>query len=76
MTPRKKKAYFYRSLGLALGQLPEVLKLRRFEQEKAKRTDVEISRILNGFYDSAPIEIYYNQQEVIQKHPEFEKAEA
>ncbi|MCH8819146.1 MAG: glycosyltransferase [Acidobacteria bacterium] len=68
--------YFYRSLGLALGQLPEVLKLRRLEQEKAKRTDVEISRILNGFYDSAPIEIYYNQQEVIQKHPEFEKAEA
>jgi GT2 family glycosyltransferase len=68
--------YFYRSLGLALGQLPEVLKLRRLERERGKRTDVEISRLLNDFYDSAPIEIYYNQQEVIQKHPDFKEVEA
>ncbi|MEE8349858.1 MAG: glycosyltransferase [Acidobacteriota bacterium] len=68
--------YFYRSLGLALLQLPEVLKLRRLERGRAKRTDAEISRILNHFYDSAPIEIYFNQQEVIRKHPEFEEAEA
>jgi len=68
--------YFYRSLGLALSRLPEVLKLRNQEGEKARRTDVEVSRILDHFYDSAPIEIYYNQREVIQKHPDFEEAEA
>ncbi|MDA2934195.1 hypothetical protein MYX82_07610 [Acidobacteria bacterium AH-259-D05] len=36
-------------------------------------TDAEISQMLNRFYRSAPIQIYYNQQEVIQKHPEFKK---
>ena len=67
---------FYRSFGQALSRLPEVLKLRRLERSRAERTDAELSRILNHFYDSAPIEIYYNQQEVIQKHPEFEEVKA
>lgn len=64
--------HFYRSFILALRCLPKALRLRDLERKKAKRTDAEISAILNRFYASAPIEIYYNQQEVIQKHPEFE----
>ncbi len=68
--------YFYRSLGLALRRLPEVLKIRKLERSSSRRTDIEVSGILGRFYDSAPIEIYYNQQEVIQKHPDFEEAEA
>ena len=61
--------YFYRSLFQALSQGAAVLRLRKVEHRQARRSDVEISRLLNSFYRSAPIQIYYNQQEVIEKHP-------
>ena len=66
---------FYRSLLQALRKLPQVRTLRQLERDKARRSDAEISRLLNRFYQSAPIQIYYNQQEVIQKHPECKEVE-
>lgn len=66
---------FYRSFFQALLKVPQVRRLRQLERDKARRTDAEISRLLNRFYRSTPIEIYYNQREVIQRHPEFEEAE-
>ncbi len=67
--------HFYSSLLQALRQLPRVRTLRQLEKEKARRTDAEVSRLLNRFYQSAPIQVYYNQQEVIQKHPEYKEVE-
>jgi hypothetical protein len=49
--------------------------LRQLEKENARRTDVEVSRLLNRFYRSAPIQVYYNQQDVIGKHPEYKEVE-
>jgi len=61
---------FYAALGQALRRLTTVIRLRRVEREEARKSDAEISRLLNSFYRTAPIEIYYNQQEVIEHHPE------
>ena len=67
---------FYRACFQALKRLPQVRRLRRTEETSSRRTDAEISRLLNNFYDSAPIEIYYNRQDVIRKHPEFKETQA
>ncbi len=66
---------FYRSLLQAVRQLRQVRTLRNLERKSAERTDAEISRLLRRFYQSAPIQIYYNQQEVLQKHPEYKDVE-
>jgi len=66
---------FYRAYFRALKRLPQALKLRRTEGTHSRRTDTEISRLLTDFFDSAPIEIYYNRQDVIRKHPEFKEVE-
>ena len=68
--------YFYRSFFQALSQAAAVLRLRKEERRQARRSDVEISRLLNSFYRSTPIQIYYNQQEVIEKHPGLKGAGA
>ncbi len=67
--------HFYRSLLQAVGQLRQVIKLRKLEYKSAERTDAELSRLLKRFYQSAPIQIYYNQREVLQKHPDYKDAE-
>jgi len=67
--------HFYSSLLQALRQLPQVRTLRQLEKENARRTDAEVSRLLNRFYRSAPIQVYYNQQDVIGKHPEYKEVE-
>ena len=66
---------FYRSLLQAVRQLRQVRSLRNLERRSAERTDAELSRLLKRFYQSAPIQIYYNQQEVLQKHPEYKDVE-
>ena len=67
--------HFYRSLIQAVGQLRQVRALRKLERKRAERTDAELSRLLKRFYQSAPIQIYYNQREVLQKHPECKDVE-
>lgn len=66
---------FYRSFLQALLKFREFCKLRAAERGNTRKTDVEISQLLDGFYRSAPIQVYYNQKEVIERHPEFEEAE-
>ena len=61
---------FYRSLFQALNWLGPVQRLRREERRKARRSDVEVSRLLNRFYQTAPLQIYYNQREVLDRHPD------
>ncbi|HLV00582.1 MAG TPA: glycosyltransferase [Acidobacteriota bacterium] len=63
--------FFYRSLAQALRRLPEVHRLRKVERSQARCTDVEIQSILTEFYRSAPIQIYYNQRDVMSKHPDY-----
>ena len=67
--------HFYRSLLQAVGQLRQVRTQRKLERKRAGRTDAELSRLLKRFYQSAPIQIYYNQREVLQKHPEYKDVE-
>jgi hypothetical protein len=66
---------FYRSLLQAVRQLRQVRRLRKLERKSAERTDVDLSRLLKRFYQSAPIQIYYSQREVLQKHPEYKDVE-
>lgn len=61
---------FYRSFLEALRQLGQVRRLRRMERENARRSDAEIARLLKAFYESAPVDIYYNHQDVLARHPE------
>ena len=60
---------FYRALFQALRCLGQVRKLRLRERKKARRSDREVSAILNTFYQLAPIRVYYNRREVVLKHP-------
>ena len=62
---------FYRSFFRALACLSQVRERRRMEAQQACKSDVEVSQLLKSFYDSAPIQIYYNQEDVVQKHPEY-----
>ncbi len=66
---------FYRALLQAVRQLRQVRILRKLERKRAERTDAELSRLLKRFYQSAPIQIYYKQREVLQKHPEYKDVE-
>jgi GT2 family glycosyltransferase len=61
---------FFAALREAARQLPEVRRFRKIEREQSKRTDLQVVNLLNEFYASAPIEVYYSQQEVMEKHPE------
>lgn len=63
--------YFYRSLFEALAQYKRVLERRRAEKSHARLTDDQVWKKLKAFYEEAPIQIYYNQQEVIESHPEY-----
>ena len=62
---------FYRSFFRALSCLDKVWKLRKIEAQQICKSDVEVSHLLKCFYNSAPIQIYYNQKDVIQKHPQY-----
>ena len=61
---------FYGALLSAAGHLPQVLSLRREEKNQARRTDRELSGIFRRFFVEAPVHLYYNQRDVIRKHPE------
>ncbi|MBI4447102.1 MAG: glycosyltransferase [Acidobacteria bacterium] len=61
---------FYYALFSALRQWGTVRRLRSIERRQAKRSDRDIIKELGSFYRSAPIEIYYNQREVLDKHPD------
>ncbi len=66
---------FYRSFLQAVRQLRQVRRLRKLERKSAERTDADLSHLLKLFYQSAPIQIYYSQREVLQKHPEYKDVE-
>lgn len=61
---------FWKSVRGAVERLPQALKLRRKERALAVRTDREVQKRLKAFYRAAPIQRYYNQQQVIDTHPE------
>ncbi len=61
---------FYGAFLSALGHLPQVVRLRREERRHALRSDRELARILRRFFVEAPVHVYYNQRDVIQRHPE------
>lgn len=61
---------FYRSLFQALNRLSAVQHLREKERQKARRSDEEILSLLNHFSRTAPLDIYYNRQEVLDRHPD------
>lgn len=61
---------FFRSVREAVQRLPQALELRRRERSLATRTDREVQKMLKAFYRAAPIQVYYNQQQVIDTHPE------
>ena len=67
--------YFYRSLIQALLCLPEVRRQRKRERARARRSDAEVRQLLTEFYRSAPIQIYYNQGEVMASHPDYGNSE-
>ena len=60
--------YFLRAVREALGQLPEVRRLRKLEKEQSRRSDKQIIAILNDFYRSAPVRVYMSRQEVLKNH--------
>lgn len=67
---------FYRSFAGALSRISEVRRMRRWERDRARRSDTEISRILNSFYRTAPIRVYRSGSQVRAEHPGLEKAPA
>ena len=48
----------------------EVLKLNREERKASKRSDRQIIEQLGSFYRSAPVQVYYSREEVVQTHQE------
>ena len=62
---------FYTSFWRSLRQWGKVLSLRRVERRSARRSDIEVSRLLESFYRSAPIQIYQNERDVIGRHPDY-----
>jgi GT2 family glycosyltransferase len=65
------KFLFLRAFVQAAGCCREVLRNRREERKASKRSDWKVMKLLNNFYRSAPIQVYYSHQEVIEKHQEF-----
>ncbi len=59
---------FYRAFFGALKRLGPALVCRRIEKTEARRSDVELSELLEGFCRAAPIQIFRNQEEVIRAH--------
>lgn len=68
--------FFYRSLFQAARHLPEVRRRRKVERSRSRCSDVKVRRILSEFYQSAPIQIYYNQREVMSRHPDYQSPDA
>ncbi len=66
------KFLFLKAFVQAAGCWREVLRNRRKERKAAKRSDWQVIKLLNNFYRSAPIQVYYSRQEIIAKHREFE----
>lgn len=66
------KFLFLRAFFQAAGCFRRVLMNRRTERRASKRSDWKVMKLLNNFYRSAPIQVYYSRQEVIAKHQEFE----
>ena len=59
---------FYRAFFGALHRLRPALACRKLERKEAKRTDSELSELLQKFYEKAPVRVFRNQQDVIQHH--------
>lgn len=54
----------------AVKQLGPVVRRRRWEAAHAVRSDWEVRDRLAAFYRSAPIRVYYNRRQIVEKHPE------
>ncbi len=63
---------FYGSFLSSLKEWKRVRCQRKEERSRSKRSDIDVSRLLDSFYRSAPIQIYYGEQEVVEKHPDFQ----
>ena len=59
---------FFQALGKALRQLPDALKARSLERSQAGRSDREVQRLLNDFYKSAPIRVYFGRDAILEHH--------
>lgn len=60
--------YFFRALYQALRQVPKAMELRKIEKLNSRRSDKEIGSILDNFYKSAPIQVYFSREEILEKH--------
>ena len=65
------KFLFLKAFVQAVACWREVLRNRRMERQASKRSDWQVIKLLNNFYRSAPIQVYYSHQEVMKKHREF-----
>lgn len=65
---------FYRAFFQALGRWDQVLAHRKREKQRVVQSDAQVGARLKRFYRSAPIQVYYNQREVLQRHPESQGA--
>lgn len=61
---------FYRALFSALTRLSEVSRLRQESKDRTVLSDRDVAQLLRDFYESAPIQVYYNRREVVENHPE------
>lgn len=64
---------FYRAFLGALQRLRQALACRKIEKQASRRTDVEVQELLQEFYETAPIRIFRNHEQVIQEHAEAAK---
>ena len=64
---------FYGSLLSSLKEWRRVRYQRKEERNRSQRSDIDVSRLLDSFYRSAPIQIYYGEKEVVEKHPDFQR---
>ncbi len=65
--------HFYGSLLSSLKEWRRVRHLRKKERKRSRRSDIDVFRLLDSFYQSAPIQIYYGEKEVVEKHPDFKR---
>lgn len=66
----------YRSFLGALSRISEVRRMRRRERDRARRSDAEISRLLDTFYRTAPIRVYRSSRQVRAEHPGLDRTPA
>ncbi|MEE8585478.1 MAG: glycosyltransferase family 2 protein [Acidobacteriota bacterium] len=60
---------FYRAFLGAFKQIGTVRRLRRQEALASRRDDRQVARLLLDFYRRAPIQVYYDRDQVIRSHP-------